>query len=105
MGIITKSGGSPEVWDSLFTSNAQWWVTIRFKDGSGYYGLSGEISASPSVRQIFLTQSKQQTNTPSLYRFRPNGELVEDLTQVKAMEKNGVWVRITNEVIAVELYR
>lgn len=50
LGISLKTGGAPEVWDALFVRREQWWVTVRFRDGSGYYGLAGEISASPSDR-------------------------------------------------------
>ncbi len=62
LGIFTKTGGAPEIWDVLFARNEQWWVGVRFRDGTGYYGLSGEVSVSPSDRQItlFPRQLRQQ---------------------------------------------
>lgn len=104
LGISIKTGGAPEVWDALFVRNEQWWVTIRFRDGGGYYGLAGEISTSPSDRQIYLVPASFPTSTPSLYRFGPQGELIEDLTQLPGTEK-GVWIRITDQVSGVELSR
>lgn len=103
-GIFMKTGGEPEVWDSLFVRKEQWWVTIRFKDGTGYYGLCGEVSASPSDRQIYLVPASFPTATPSLYRFGPQGQLVEDLSLLPGTEK-GVWIRITDQVSAIEISR
>ena len=104
LGIFTKSGGAPETWDGLFARNEQWWVAIRFRDGSGYYGLSGEVSVSPSDRQIYLVPSETQMPTPSLYRFGTQGELLEDLTQAPGTQK-GVWVRISDQVAGIEISR
>jgi hypothetical protein len=103
-GIFTKTGGSPEIWDALFARNEQWWVANRFRDASGYYGLSGEVSASPSDRQIYLVPAQVPTSTPSLYRFGPQGELLEDLTQDPGVQK-GVWIRITDQVAGIEISR
>lgn len=104
IGIFTKTGGAPEIWDVLFNRREQWWVAVRFKDASGYYGLSGEVSVSPSERQIYLVPAANPTPTPSLYRFGPQGELLEDLTQLPGTEK-GVWIRITDSVAAIEISR
>jgi hypothetical protein len=103
-GIFTKTGGAPEIWDVLFNRREQCWVTVRFKDGSGYYGLSGAVSVSPSDRQIYLIPAAIPTPTPSLYRFGPQGELLEDLTRLAADEK-GVWIHITDGVAAIEISR
>jgi hypothetical protein len=104
LGIFTKTGGAPEIWDALFARNEQWWVAIRFRDGSGYYGLSGEVSVSPSDRQIYLVSAQASTPTPSLYRFGTQGELLEDLMQGPGVQK-GVWVRITDQVAGIEISR
>lgn len=104
VGIFTKTGGAPEIWDVLFNRREQLWVTVRFRDGSGYYGLSGEVSVSPSDRQIYLVPAGVPTPTPSLYRFGGQGELLEDLTELPGTEK-GVWIRITDGVAAVEISR
>jgi hypothetical protein len=66
VGIATKTGGVPEVWDVLFVRREQWWVTVRFRDWSGYFGLSGEVSASPFDRQIYLIAASFPTSTPSM---------------------------------------
>ena len=104
LGIFTKTGGAPEIWDALFARNEQWWVAIRFRDGSGYYGLSGEVSVSPSDRQIYLVPAEAPTPTPSQYRFGAQGELLEDLTQAPGSQK-GVWVRISDQVAGIEISR
>ena len=102
--IFTKTGGAPEIWDLLFARNEQWWVAIRFRDGSGYYGLSGEVSVSPSDRQIYLVPAEAPTPAPSLYRFGTHGELLEDLTLAPGSQK-GVWVRISDQVAGIEISR
>ena len=104
LGVYTKTGGAPELWDGVFATKEQWWVSIRFRDGTGYFGLAGEISTSPSDRQILLVPSRVPTETPSLYRFSPQGELVEDLTLLPGTDK-GVWIRVTDQVASIEVYR